>query len=139
MSAIYLAAPLAQAHVARLLATMLASAGHRITSTWHATAATVDPTHIHDRRACLADNLQDLTRADLVVAWTAEGTPRATLCEIGHALATGKPVVWVQGAGGEGANIFDASPLVTVVREHREEVLLGAVRGAMTGVEVERG
>jgi len=125
---LYIAAPLAQAHVARLLAAALTRAGFAIVSSWHATAATADPTAHHERQATLRDNLAEIQRCSAMVAWTAEGTPRATLCEIGWALALGRPVVWVQGPEGEGANIFDASPGVVVVREHREEVVIAAVR-----------
>lgn len=89
-------------------------------SSWHsavvASGATSDPDDERSRAEILSTNLADLHRADVVIALCDDGTPRATFCEIGFALAIGKRVVWVHGERGEGRNSYDAHPLVARVR-----------------------
>jgi hypothetical protein len=133
---VYVAAPLAHFRFARGFANTLTEAGFAISSSWHFAAFeddVADPTDAPTRADILAMNLSDLVRADVVVALTAQGTPRGTLCEIGWHLALCKPVVWLQGPEGQGGCIFDASPLVTIVRSESE--IIDAVRAATRGVK----
>jgi hypothetical protein len=116
LARVYVAAPMGEAHVADLLRALLDRAGFRVVSRWtdrlrkqSARPSRKELTAIH--RA----NSAELDDADLVVAWTAAGTPRATYGEIGAALAKGKPVLWLQGPRGEGSNSYDTEPLVRVL------------------------
>lgn len=117
---IYIAAPRAEYAVARHLARDLNEAGHTIVSTWHTLAdldgadETTDPAH---RRELLERCIGDIAQADVLVAWTAQGMPRATIGEIVEMLRRHRrPVIWIQGPRGEGGNIWDADPLVLVIR-----------------------
>jgi nucleoside 2-deoxyribosyltransferase len=130
---IYVAAALGEAHVARLIANVLANHGYAVCSHWHGLCLVSEVTDPRARRECLAENLADLTRCDVVVAWTAAGVPRATYGEIGYALALGKRVVWIQGERAEGACIFDADPGVVIVRGAGEAAMLAAVAGVVSG------
>ena len=121
---VYIAAPLAQAGACRLVAMTLRAIGAEVTSTWHSTTEKLDPTDVDVRAAILRTNLDDLDRATIVVALLHEGTPRGALCEVGVALGMDVPVVWVQGPNGEGANIFDGHPYVTIVRSVADAVTL---------------
>jgi len=126
---VYLAAPLAEAPRVHQLAADLFDLGLHVVSTWHATTATVDPHDEDVRLRVLEGNLAELAHADVLVAVTDRGTPRATFAEIGYALARRTRVIWLAGAAGAGRCIFDAHTLVTrvtswadvldVVRPHR--------------------
>jgi hypothetical protein len=131
MAKIYVAAPLGQSALADTMAGDLRVHGHVITSKWHRDATSwLDPADGHTRLLVLRSNIVDLLAVDCVVACTGEGNPRATYGEIGFALARWIPVVWWQGANGEGANIFDAHPAVWTVRTSGSalEEILGAVK-----------
>ena len=138
---VYLAAPLAHAHECRLVAMTLRTIGAEVCSSWHATTEKLDPTDVDVRKAILRTNLADLDRATIVVALLHEGTPRGALVEVGVALAKGMAVVWIQGPNGEGANIFDAHPYVTIVHSVADAVTLvrdaGGDSSTMTGAEHE--
>lgn len=114
---VYVAAPLRQATTAHAVGLALRPE-HEAVSGWHTLvlgAVASDPTRVEDRCSILRANLEDLGRADVVVALCHRGDGRATFCEVGHVLARGLPVVWVQGERGEGRNIFDAHDLVHAV------------------------
>jgi nucleoside 2-deoxyribosyltransferase len=133
---VYVACPLPYHRYAKGIANTLAAAGFAIASSWHSADfgdEVSDPPDPPTRADILAMNLSDLVRADVVVALTAQGWPRATLAEIGWHLALCKPVVWLQGDAGVGGCIFDASPLVTIVRSESE--IIDAVRAAARGVK----
>lgn len=113
---VYVAAPRGEAYVAALLGEQLIHAGFTLVSRW------VERFHAqgdHVTREQLAAihraNQAELASADLVVAWTAEGEPKATYGEIGQALALGTRVLWIQGPGGAGGNSYDTERLVRVV------------------------
>lgn len=125
---IYVASPLTEAPIACLIADALRERGYQPTSTWHFDVqAGRDPCAMHGRQESLRINLQDMARADMCVAWTATGRGRGTYGEIGRMLAQGKPVVWIQGEGGEGSSIDDADPGVVIVRSCAEVDVMGAV------------
>lgn len=114
---VYIAAPRTQANVADDLAMALADMGIRAVSRWHQSGPFEDdPTDPQEAITVLTGNLWDLCSANVVLALTAQGQPRATNCEIGYAIAKGIPVVWVSGEKGEGANLFDRHQLVTALR-----------------------
>lgn len=122
----YIAGPLSQARALHDLAHDLATAtGCEIVSGWHEEVTRLrlvaDPVDKPSRARILDSNLRDLRRADFVVAVTDLDRPRATLCEIGYALALGLRVAWVQGQDGAGANSFDASPLVQRIVRQAED------------------
>lgn len=114
---IYVASPRSEFPVARHLARDLAEAGHTIVSTWHQQPDLDDgpePTDIATRRALLERCERDI--AQVMVAWTAQWTPRMTIAEIAIMLrAQQRTVSWIQGVDGAGGNILDADDLVTVV------------------------
>jgi hypothetical protein len=89
----------------------------RIVSRWHALIRTgqVDPRDEAERRSVLGANLDDLAVADVGIALTWRGTPKATFGEIAWLLCQGSSVVWVHGGNGEGRNIFDAHERVRLV------------------------
>ncbi len=127
---IYVASPVTEAMIAEMIAFALRSAGHQVTSTWHRDVVSgQDPYAVYGKREALKTNLQDMHRADVMVAWTGSGVGKGTYGEIGRFLAQGKPVVWVQGSEGLGGSIDDADPGVTVVKSAREEDVLRALRG----------
>lgn len=135
----YLAAPLACATVdgePQALASTLRAAGYAVTSRWHdmVVANEVDPTDDEKRKQILAMNLEDLDRADVVVALVDNPArePKATYGEITYALAKGKPVAWLHGPNGEGRNIFDAHALVRRCRSFQD--VLGALREWSVGL-----
>ncbi len=120
MIKVYVASPVANAVRARWLGEQLAASGMRVVSDWAAEAtskgpAIRDPSCADARRSVLYANIRALDLADIVVVLADEGAPRATYGEIAWALSRGVPVVWVQGRHGEGANIWDAHPLVRIV------------------------
>lgn len=93
------------------LADFLRSDEVEITSKWHVNETKlVDPSDGDVRRKILRSNLEDLEKADFVVALMTSGKPKATYAEIGYALAEGKPVVWIGPVESEDplACIFDA-------------------------------
>lgn len=135
---IYVAAPLSCASIADALADTLRRHGFTVVSTWHAVLkddARSDPVDAGVRQEALDGNVAELDRARLVVAWTAAGTPKATIGEIVWALRGGYHVVWVQGPNRSGSNLWDAHQLVTVVRSVDEGEILAAVRKAMARTE----
>lgn len=125
---VYVACPLTEVAIACLIASNLSTARYEVTSTWHGVVKdgreSADPDM---RRLILRQNLQDLARADMVVAWTASGKPKGTYGEIGRACAAGKPVVWIQGTWGDGASIDDADPMVTIVWSIKAEDVMRVV------------
>lgn len=146
----YLAGALRLApYLCRLGRALTTLTGCEIVSGWHDEVVrlglVVDP---HDRvalRAIYDANARDLARSHAVVAITHEGNPRATLCEIGAAIALGKPIAWVQGQDGRGGNSYDASPLVRRIiapAEHGHDaslvVELATVLAAIRSEQVER-
>lgn len=113
---IYVAAPMGEAHVAKLLGAMLTREGYDVVSGWTARLDAQGPHPTDDALTAIqVANQHDLDRADLVVAWTARGMPRATYSEIGWALANGTRVLWIQGEPGTGGNLYDRERLVTKV------------------------
>lgn len=136
---IYLAAPLADAPRANDLCQELRSLpGVEVCSSWHwkvmlpaqptVFGVPVDQSDSADRRVALYRNLEELGEANLMLLSTAGGgTPRATLVELGWALAQGLPIIWQIGRDGTGANLFTAHDAVTVVRS-REEALTAVRR-----------
>jgi nucleoside 2-deoxyribosyltransferase len=130
---VYVAAPFAFAPHAAVIASILERDGHAITSTWHRDTLGLggDPLAVARRKAILDVNIRDLRAAEVLVALTARGTPRATNAEIGFALALGMPVVWWQSPNWDGANIFDAHELVRVVTDYDE--IPAAVRATRRG------
>ncbi len=92
-----------------------------IVSRWHAMENIVDPNADYARLAQLSQNLADIEQADVLVALTDIGIPRATLSEIGYALGRSKPVVWVVGCNGEGRNLFDSHSMVSRVVSEGEK------------------
>ncbi len=128
---VYIAAPMGEAVSADELAVYLRMVGYVVVSDWHRTCLGVksDPASRSERLNALTHNMHDLDMCDVVVALTNCGNPRATYCEIGYALSNGKPLLWVQGEGGEGANIFDAHGLVTVTRQSDHEAIVGHLLG----------
>ena len=116
MALVYIAAPLGHAPLASALARELRGWGHSITSRWHDAIAPlrprVDPIQEVVRFTVLANNLVDLTRADCVVALLHRGKPKATLCEVGWALARQKPVIWFHDDRPRTRNVFDSHGLV---------------------------
>lgn len=135
---IYVAAPRAQYPVARHLARELSEAGHTIVSTWHTLPdldgadETTDTAH---RRELLERCIDDIAQAEVMVAWTAQGTPRATIGEIVEMLRHHRrPVIWIQGPQGEGGNIWDASPLALVIRHVEQVSTVGTVLEVLRGI-----
>jgi nucleoside 2-deoxyribosyltransferase len=120
------------------MANLLEAEHFTVVSRWHCGSEPHverrDPTNREQRGVILCENLAHLERADiLVVLGNTGGAPRATFAEAGFALARSKPVVWLQGAGGVGACIFDAHGLVTIlvdptVREVAAELRAAALR-----------
>jgi nucleoside 2-deoxyribosyltransferase len=133
MTKIYVAAPFAYAPHAFVVAHMLERDGHAVTSTWHRDTLGLggDPLATARRKAILDVNLRDLRAAEVLVALTARGMPRATNAEIGFALALNMPVVWWQSPNWDGANIFDAHELVRVVTDYAD--IPAAVRATRGG------
>lgn len=139
---LYIAAPLGEAKEARTVAGSLASVGHIIDSTWHREGGDVaDAADGATRLDRLTQNIIDLNAAEAVVALMSWGNPRATNCEIGYALAKGKRVIWLDCTSYHtNANIFDAHPLVTQVRNVSEciaalaRMQASAARETMPGV-----
>lgn len=122
--------------------TSLGKVGYEITSAWVPDVEAndgQDPTDKTTRRRAVTGNMAAVASSDLLVAWTVTGTPSATYAEIGAALALGKPVVWVQGPLGWGANIMDASPLVHVVLSADVTDILAAVDRVVTTLDRTRG
>lgn len=121
---VYVAAPLAYKMRAAEVANGLSSAGFEVVSSW-IPAALKEDGELRNFRARFtrqAQNEHDIMRADVLVALTAEGRPKATFAEIGFALALECPILWFQGAGGEGENLFDANMLVKVEFVTREDL-----------------
>lgn len=142
LARVYVAAPCGEAHVANMLRALLDRAGFRVVSQWtdRLRKQSARPSR-EEMRAIHRANCAELDDADLVVAWTAAGTPRATYCEIAHALAKGKPVLWLQGPRGEGSNSYDTEPLVRVIvvdlgetRMERDAAIVTAVREMAAGL-----
>jgi len=129
---VYIAAPLTCFRSANLAASILSRAGYRVVSTWHECPAASDPTDEEFREKILAENLAQLSGADVVVALCDQGVPRATLCEIGFAVGLGKPIAWRCGLMGEGRNICDSHWLVHRFRAGDD--IVAAVRGALDRV-----
>lgn len=134
---IYIAAPLDECHVAKLIARTLRQACYRVISTWHVEVkhGDKDPPSPEVRRQILATNIDQIDRSRLVVAWTGAGVPRGTYGEIAWALATGKRVIWIQGRDGAGAMIFDAHHNVTILRDVSEQALLDAVNWELMRIQ----
>lgn len=112
---VYVAASHAYAGRADTFAQKLQDFGLTPVSRWHGQVMIEDWTSVDEAMfsQALADNLSDLDRADVVVALTDIGYPRATIGEIGYALARGTPVVWVHAGDGRGRNLFSSHSLVT--------------------------
>jgi nucleoside 2-deoxyribosyltransferase len=126
---VYVAAPFSQSPAANRIAAVLREAGYRVESTWHTDlpAGATDATDPRTREEAAATCLAEVTRSDVVVAWTASGAPRGTYLEIGYALGLDRRVVWIQGPQRLGANVFDSDPRVTVVDDVTESALLSAL------------
>lgn len=116
MIRVYVAAAVLFAQRAYSMGRLLSVHGLQITSRW-AEGATDDPVDAGARKRILDANLADIEAADVIVALTDHGRPRATYGEIAWALGRGKPVVWVIGDNGQGANIWTAHPHVVTI-EH---------------------
>ena len=130
---VYVAAPFAYAPHAAVIASILEQYGHSITSTWHRDTLGLggDPLKHETRAEILRVNIGDLREAQVLVALTARGVPRATNAEIGFALALEMPVVWWQSPNWDGANIFDSHELVKVVTDYAD--IPAAVRATRSG------
>jgi len=122
---VYMAASRDVAGDADQLAGRLAvRAGVEVVSRWHVNETKlVDPTSPSVRSDILRANLDDLKRADVVVALMDRGAPRATYAEIGYALADGQWVIWLKphtlqpGEYDPRACIFDAHSKVVCVSD----------------------
>lgn len=127
----YVASALSEVLTARSIARGLEAAGIGTTSTWADVVedGDVDPTAHRDRSSILAQNLADLTRADVVVLWVATGTPRCAFVEAGFALALGKPIVLIHGPNREGTCLVDGHANVTAISSTSDVV--EAVRRAV--------
>lgn len=134
---VYVAAPYAEAKRAQAFANELSVFGPEyIVSTWHRDALPVDSTDDSVLAAGMWQDITELERAEVVVALTSRGSPRATFSEIGWALARGKVVVWVHGPAREGTNIFAQHGLVRRVVDHGDETaLLNQVLKALLSVQ----
>lgn len=144
MFSVYLASPLSQARACCDLAEDLLDLQIVTCSQWHAAvvaaAAVRDPESDQTRRELLTLNLADIERADALVALVHIGEPRATLGEIGYALALRKPVVWVS-HGWRGRNLLDAHVGVTridVADDSTRRTLAARVARALAPVAVRR-
>ncbi len=116
---IYIAAPLATARDAYAvgLALKLACPNTELVSRWlHRCLekSACDPDAPFEREVVLFNNIIDIERADIVIALTGNGTPKATFGDIVWALAKEKPVVWITNRS-MGRNIWDAHWAVTRV------------------------
>jgi nucleoside 2-deoxyribosyltransferase len=111
----YISAPSEHSSAAERFGSYLhTSIGVEIISTWHASADVEKyPKDAATRAECLTQDLSQIDRATVFVCLTCGGHPVTTLCELGYAVARGKPVVWVHGAKDESA-LFDAHANVTV-------------------------
>lgn len=141
---LYFAAPLATAPRTDSLARAVALwSGCALVSGWHGAVAALpafdrgDPIDEQARRRILANNLADLARAECVVVLADQGTPRATLVEVGMALARGVRVVWVHN-GDRGRCIFDSHERVTRVDLAGVCEEVAVICGAVARVERER-
>lgn len=118
---VYIATALNNYAAAQALSDKLEASGHEVTSSWHRTVMSQamdrvvgDPDNACVRRDILSTNLFDLAQADAVVALTPTTDGKATYCEIGWAIASWKPVIWL---GRAGRCIFDAHANVTIVND----------------------
>jgi nucleoside 2-deoxyribosyltransferase len=114
---VYIAAPLATAREAYAvgLALKRASPNMELVSRWlHRCLEkpACDPDAPLEREVILWNNIIDIERADIVIALTGNGTPKATFGDIVWALAKEKPVVWIANWS-QGRNIWDAHWAVT--------------------------
>lgn len=140
MLKVYLAGPIGEcAAVCRFADEVNAIPGLMVVSDWHyekvRTGDLFDPGDQATRAQVLDRNLVQMAVADVVVAITGRGTPRATFGEIGWTLAMGKPVVWLQRRNGDGGNIFDVHKLVTrvfAVEQALDELKAGLAASAVT-------
>lgn len=103
---------------AHRLAVALTDARFEVASRWHGLAKNgeKETSDAALKRSRMVMNLADLARSDVMVFWTATGTPRAGYVEVGYALARGIPILWVQDGSGAGSCLADGHPLVTVIR-----------------------
>ena len=128
---LYIASPRAEYHVAHILAAACMSAGHRIVSTWHTLpdldgldGSSTETTSTAHRRELLDRCRADIRRAEVMIAWMAAGQPRMTIAEMAIMLEVlHRPVIWIQGRGGEGGNILDSHPLVAIVQSTGESTM----------------
>ena len=114
---VYIAGAKSVAPRARTVSMLLRCQGYDVVSRWHHSMrdARVDPCMESARVAILGADLADLELAQVVVAITDSGKPRATLVEIGYAIALGTRVIWQIGVDGTGRNLFDSHECVTRV------------------------
>ena len=130
---VYVAAPLACASQARHWASLLRDNCLGVTSRWHDLVLeddARDPSDDQERQEILTQNLADLSRANAVLALMQTGTPRATNCELGYALALSLPVVWLSGPTDLNTNLFSSHPMVSLTRSGSNalEILLRMAR-----------
>ena len=114
---IYIACPLDRLEKAQDYAARLRKVeGYNIVSTWHdvVSKGTSDPLEEEDRARIAVTCLAEVRKAQLVVGYTAGGTPRGTFFELGAALALGIPIVLgVAPVGRVNRTAFDSHPLIT--------------------------
>ncbi len=140
---VYVAGPLnAKAAVVTIVRFLQEKESLEVVSRWHELPAEItsaDPTDLGERRRLNDANIHDIKRAELMVAWTMSGTPRATYSEIGYALAKGKTVFWIQGHNHRGANLFDAHHRVKTLTHYRllwhNEPITNAINGAVSVIQ----
>lgn len=133
---VYIAAPEGLATHAQGIGATLTGAGFVVCSRWHDVIGTephtTSPTVLRDR---LHVNLVDLATADLMVLWSATGTPRTTYIEAGWAQMLGVPILWVQGLTGA-RTLGDHGPGVEVTLDDRLESLPAAARSLLARVRI---
>lgn len=127
---VYMAASRDVAGQADAIARQLTEANLEVVSRWHVNETKlVDPSSLTVRSDILSANLDDLSKADVVVALMDRGSPRATYAEIGWALANRQYVVWLkpetlsEGEYDPRACIFDAHDNVRIAKSECEIVL----------------
>lgn len=133
MTSVYLAGPYAARDRLAEYGEQLTRVGYILKARWLTRDAETQPegaateAPLDDRRRWASEDLEDITRADMLVAFTAAavdlppgfGTSGGRHVETGYALGIGRPVVLV----GEPENVFHWLPRVTRVPDWHEALI----------------